>query len=135
MQRFRIYTLVDITKTNVVKEYQDPLKKKQQDNFNTLHQTLEMRAIIFSDKDPERKIMKWRNKNELTWVWDFYIERDDIYLNNEDPAGLLKKDLEYVPFINGCEETAKFKNCVFSVLKDPINTIVEFVSSNSVTNT
>ena len=100
MQRFRIYTLVDITRTYVVKEYLDPLKKKQQDNFNTLHQTLEMRANIFTEKDPVRKMMKWGNKNEKTWVWEFYIERDDIFLKDNDPAYLIRTDLEYVPFIN-----------------------------------
>lgn len=126
MQRFRIYTLVDITRTYVVKEYLDPLKKKQQDNFNTLHQTLEMRANIFTEKDPVRKMMKWGNKNEKTWVWEFYIERDDIFLDNNDPAGLMKKDLEYVPFINNCEETAQFKNCFFSV---PANIKIEFIST------
>ena len=84
-----------------------------------------MRANIFTEKDPERKIMKWGNKNELTWVWDFYVERDDIFLENNDPAALMKKDLEYVPFINNCEETAKFKNYFFSV---PSNIKIEFIS-------
>lgn len=126
MQRFRIITLVDITRTQVFKEYVDPLKKKQQDNFNTLHQTLEMRAIIFSEKNPERKIMKWNGKDQLTWIWEFWIERDDIFLKNNDPAALIKQDLQYVPFINHCEETAKFKNCFFSV---PNNTKVEFIST------
>ena len=125
MQRFRITTLVDISRTQVFKEYIDPLKKKQQDNYNTLHQTLEMRAIIFSDKDPERQTIDWNGKKELSWVWEFYTERDDIFLHGDDPAALLKKDLEYVPFINGCEETAKFKNCFFSV---PNNIRVEFIS-------
>lgn len=125
MQWFRITTLVDITRTQVFKEQLNPLKKKQQDNYNTLHQTLEMRAIIFSDKDPERKIVEWNGKKELTWVWEFWTERDDIFLKNDDPAALIKEDLEYVPFINECEETAKFKNCFFSV---PSNIKVEFIS-------
>jgi len=125
MQWFRITTLVDITRTQVFKEHIDPLKKKQQDNYNTLHQTLEMRAIIFSDKDPERKIIDWNGKKELTWIWEFWTERDDIFLKDNDPAYLIRTDLEYVPFINDCEETAKFKNCFFSV---PDNTRVEFIS-------
>lgn len=129
MERFRITTLVDITRTQVFKEHINPLKKKQQDNYNTLHQTLEMRAIIFSDKDPERKIMEWEGKQQLTWIWEFYTERDDIFLKDGDPAYLIRTDLEYVPFINNCEETAKFKNCVFSILSSPINTKVEFLSS------
>ncbi len=125
MQWFRITTLVDITRTQVFKEHINPLKKKQQDNYNTLHQTLEMRAIIFSEKDPERQILEWNGKKELSWVWEFYTERDDIFLKDNDPSALLKQDLEYVPFINECDETAKFKSCFFSV---PSNTRVEFIS-------
>ncbi len=125
MQWFRITTLVDITRTQVFKEHIDPLKKKQQDNYNTLHQTLEMRAIIFSEKDPQKKFTEWNGNEESTWVWEFYTERDDIFLKDSDPTALLKQDLEYVPFISGCEETAKFKNCFFSV---PSNTKVEFIS-------
>jgi hypothetical protein len=126
MQWFRITTLVDITRTQVFKEHIDPLKKKQQDNYNTLHQTLEMRAIIFSDSDPKRKIIEWNGKKELTWIWEFYIERDDIFLKDNDPTALMKQDLEYVPFINDCEETAKFENFFFSINK---NIKVEFISS------
>jgi hypothetical protein len=126
MQWFRITTLVDITRTQVFKEHIDPLKKRQQDNYNTLHQTLEMRAIIFSDSDPKRKILEWNGKKELTWIWEFYIERDDIFLKDNDPAYLIRTDLEYVPFINNCEETAEFENFFFSINK---NIKVEFISS------
>ena len=71
MQYFRILTLVDITRTNVFKDSVDPFAKRQQDNFQTLHQTLEMRSIIFTESDPRVEKMDWSRygygKNETTY--------------------------------------------------------------------
>ena len=125
MQRFRIYTLVDITRTQVFKEYFDPIKKRQQDNFSTLHQTLEMRGNVYFDEDPTIEYMDWNGKQEKTWVWNVYTEQDDLFLSKGDPTFFMKKDIEYVPFISGCEETAKFDKPFFSAK----NTRTEYVST------
>ena len=122
MQTFRVLTLVDITKTGIQKEKIDPLKKKQQDNYQTLLQTLEMRANIFTEDDPIEITMDWSNlgygKKERTWVWNFYIEQDDIFRIN---------DINYIPFNTECNETAKFKQNFFSASIKPINIIFESV--------
>jgi len=129
MQRFKVYTLVDITRTQVFKDYINPLKKKQQDNFNTLQQTLELRGNIYFDNDPKIIILPWNKQNHKTWEWEFHVEQDDIFLINNDPSGLIRQDLEFVPFINNCTETYPFKQCYFS-LKDPTkNTVVEFLKN------
>ena len=125
MQRFRIYTLVDITRTQVFKEYLDPIKKRQQDNFSTLHQTMEMRGNVYFDEDPKVEYIDWNGKQEKTWIWNVYTEQDDLFLSKGDPAHFMKKDIEYVPFIDGCEETAKFDKCFFSAK----NTRIEYVST------
>jgi hypothetical protein len=125
MQRFRIYTLVDITRTQVFKENIDPIKKRQQDNFTTLHQTMEMRGNVYFDEDPYIENMIWNNQQEKTWVWDIYTEQDDLFLSKGDPTYFMKKDIKYVPFIDGCEETAKFDKCFFS----DQNTRIEYVST------
>jgi hypothetical protein len=131
MQRFLIRTLVDITRTNVYRETIDLLKKKQQDNFQTLHQTLEMRSIIFTEKDPIATTMDWRpygySKNEKTWEWEIYTERDDVFLINDDPIGGMKQDVEFVPFVAGCTETAKFSSNVFSTNLKPNNILFELI--------
>lgn len=129
MQRFKIYTLIDITRTQVFKDYVDPLKKRQQDNFNTLHQTLEIRGNIYFDDDPQIIILPWGQQTHKTWEWEFYTEQNDIFLLNDDPVGLIKQDLEFIPFINNCTETVKFKQCYFSLSDSTKNTMVEFVAN------
>lgn len=95
------------------KNYIDPLKKRQQDNFNTLHQTLEMRGNIYFEKDPQVIMHEWNRNLERTWVWNFYTEQDDIFLQNFDPTYHIKHDINFVPFNKGCTETVKFKNPFF----------------------
>jgi hypothetical protein len=131
MQRFRIRTLVDITRTYVFKESIDLFKKKQQDNFQTLHQTLEMRAIIFTEKDPEITTMDWSEygygKDEKTWEWEIYTERDDLFELDNDPCGGMKRDVNFVPFTTGCHETAKFQSNCFSTDLKPTNILFELI--------
>ena len=131
MQYFRIRTLVDITRTNVFKESIDFLKKKQQDNFQTLHQTLEIRAIIFTEKNPEATEMDWSEygygNNEKTWVWEISTERDDLFLINNDPCGFMKDDVEYIPFTAQCSETADLSSAFFSSKIKPTNIIFELI--------
>jgi hypothetical protein len=130
MQRFRIFTLVDITRTNIFKESMGLLEKKQQDNFQTLHQTLEIRAIIFTEQNPKCITMDWSEYgygiNEKTWEWIISTERDDLYLIDDDPCGGMKQDVEFVPFTFGCTETAKLHTQFFTTLK-PTNIIFELI--------
>ena len=131
MQYFRILTLVDITRTNVYKDSVDPFAKRQQDNFQTLHQTLEMRGIVFTEFDPMMEMMDWSKygygKKEATWIWEISTERDDLYLIDGDPVGGMRLDVEYIPFVDGCTETAHFKQCVFSSKIKPINILFECI--------
>jgi len=131
MQRFIIRTLVDITKTGIHKELLDPMKKSQQDNFQTLLQTLEMRANIYFDREPAIVVADWSQygygKKERTWIWEIYTEQVDIFNLDQDPTGAMKKDIEFIPFTAGCEETAKFKQCFFSPKKKPTNILFDVV--------
>jgi hypothetical protein len=131
MQYFLIKTLVDITKTDVHKESIDPLKKKQQDNFQTLHQTLEMRGNVYFDKIPLIINSDWSefgySKKEKTWIWEVYTEQDDIFNFDGDPVGAMRQDIEYIPFNVGCRESVKFKHNVFSSKKKPTNILFELI--------
>jgi hypothetical protein len=131
MQYFRIRTLVDITRTNVFKESINLHKKKQQDNFQTLHQTLEMRAIIFTELDPYIVEMDWSEygygKNEKTWVWEIYTERDDLFNIEGDPKGAMEQDAEFIPFTAGCDESVKFENTFWSSKIKPTNILFELI--------
>ena len=131
MQYFRITTLVDITKTGVQKDRIDPFKKKQQDNYQTLLQALEMRANIITDEDPIEIKMDWSkqgySKKESTWVWEFSIEQDDIFRIDDDPTGAMLSDINFVPFNHDCNETAKFQTHYFSTKIKPINILFEYL--------
>jgi len=125
MEKFRIETLVDITRTGVFKGWTDSLEKRQQDNFQTLHQTLEIRGNVYFEGYPNTIFKDWSmhgyGKKEKTWVWHIYTEQTDLFLMNENPIAAMLLDVNYVPFNNGCTETAKFKTCLFSTILKPIN--------------
>jgi hypothetical protein len=131
MQHFRIRTLVDITRTGVFKEHLDPLAKKQQDNFQTLHQTLEIRGNVYFDRDPQQVYEDWSGqgfgKKERSWVWEIYIEQDDLFLIDSIPFAAMLNDVDFIPFNIMCNETAKFKTNSFSTRKKPINILFEYI--------
>lgn len=127
MQSFRIYTLVDITRTQVFKDWVDPLKKKQQDNFNTLHQTLEMRGNVYFDQNPMIELLEWNGNKQKTWVWDFYTEQDDLFRLGDNPCGLAKKDIDFVPFCTDCTESVKFKQFFFCSDGKNKNIVIEIL--------
>jgi hypothetical protein len=114
MQRYRVKTLVDITKTDVLKEHTDSLGKHQQDNFNTLLHTLEMRGNISYSTYPYTDLDIWEGKTQKTWIWEFWTEQHELFESNNDPVGLLRKDLEFVPFIRGCTESVNFHKSFFA---------------------
>jgi hypothetical protein len=130
MQRFLIKTLIDITRVDRQKQL-DQIKKSQQDNFQTLMQTLEMRGNIYYDKDPFCAIEDWsqhgHGKKEKTWIWEIYTEQNDLFKIGNDPIGSMKDDIEFVPFTAGCEETAKFKQAIFTSKKKPVNILFEYI--------
>jgi hypothetical protein len=131
MQYFRVRTLIDITRTNVFKESIDFLKKKQQDNFQTLHLTLEIRAIIFTELDPVIIEMDWTQygygASEKTWVWNIYTERDDLYLVDGDPCAAMRDDVDFIPFTTNCSESADLKLPFFSSRLKPTNILFEYL--------
>jgi hypothetical protein len=125
MENFRIETLIDITRTGVFKGWEDSLGKRQQDNFQTLHQTLEIRGNVYFNDYPTTIVKDWSmygyGKKERTWVWKIYTEQNDIFLIDENPIAAMMIDINYVPFNNNCTETAKFKTCLFSTEIKPVN--------------
>lgn len=131
MQRFRITTLVDITRTLAVKQESDPLKKNQQDNLNTIHRTLEMRGNIYFENSPQIITRDWTKegygKKEKTWVWDIYTEQDDLFLINDDPVAQMKIELDFTPFVSKCTETADFKKSYFSTRTVPTNILFALI--------
>lgn len=108
---YKLYTLVDITHTN---QYRYELGKEtlrwKEQNFNTILQTLGMRANIHYHNSPVvteiRGSLVGFDTDEIIRLWrfDFSTEQDHVYENNNDPIGFLIEDFNLVPYINGLGE-------------------------------
>jgi hypothetical protein len=129
---YKLYTLVDITRT---KQYRsepgkEHLRWKEQ-NFNTVLQTLGIRANVTYDLSPSILEVAGRvvgfDTDDIIRVWrfDFSTDRDSLYENNGDPVGFLKEDFTLVPYISGLDEAMEQKYAVFNP-DDPGKNIVFF---------
>lgn len=135
MKRFLVHTLVDITETKVYR-HQDtnPMAKSQQQNFLTLLQTIGLRvnpAYTHSPVCEETDVSQYSFGSAYTgshnvWTFEFSIEYADGFTDElGDEAGLLIKDLHFVPVIAELAETINIRLPVFdTVSSDYRNTII-----------
>lgn len=112
LHRHILYTTVDITHTNVkIKTAIDDwsLQRNQQRNYDTLVQTLGLRSQPINihvrqfNGNPHNFYLG-KNLPEICNIWEmeFDIEHEDALGENCEVA---LKDLNYVPLINGLNET------------------------------
>lgn len=116
MARYKLITLVDITRTNPRRDETDSLRVKQQANFNSLVQAINLRSNIEFFSDPE--FNKGRLPEPLTgkanhWIAEFEVEREDVFLKDGDPVGLLIEDLNGVPIIPDLNSSVDLDPAVF----------------------
>jgi hypothetical protein len=103
MAQYQIITLVDITRSNASRTETDKLKLAQQANFNSLLQAIGLRSNVEWNIDPKQTsgALPYDISGKAThWIWDFYCEREDVFLKEDDPVGLLLDDLHGVPIID-----------------------------------
>ena len=127
---YKLYTLVDITHTG---QYRTELGKEddrwREQNFNTILQTLGIRANISYDQKPSMTEVKGKvvgfDTDEIIRVWrfDFRTERDALYENNDDPVGFLKEDFHLVPYIAGLNELMEQNYAVFNTSNPGANIV------------
>jgi len=130
MPRYRITTLIDITRTNAAKTEPEQLKILQQNNFNSLRQAIELRSNVEWRRDPEKRDGRLPPPFEgraSHWIWEFENEREDLFLKDGDQTLLLKEDLQGVPVITGLTETAEIVPAAIQTLGKNINTWVEII--------
>jgi len=116
--KYKILTQVDITRSRPLRDDPDVVKQGQQANFNSLRQAIELRAIIIDDRDP------YVDNN--WWVYEFNTDREDQFLKNNDPVGLLVDDIDGVPYVSGLNTSAEKDPAVFKTTGSKINTKVLF---------
>jgi hypothetical protein len=130
MPRYRITTLIDITRTEANRAVLDDRQLHQLANFNSLRQSIEMRAIVQWNKNPVRhsgRLPEPFDGRAEYWVWEFETERDDLFLKDGDQTALLKEDLHGVPIISGLDETADLYPPAIQTLGKMLNTLVEII--------
>ena len=116
MPRYQLITLVDITRTNPTRSETDQHKLKQQANFDTLLQSIGLRSNVNWDTDPKESsgaLPHPLNGKANYWSWIFEIEREDTFLKDGDPVGLLLDDLHGVPVVDGLNNSVELTPSAF----------------------
>lgn len=141
MQTIEIKTLIDITKTGVIRNNQGtPLELDQQRNFITLNQCIELRSIISYDIDPTSETIDIKNLGfgteykgkQKVWTFVFRPDRDHAYMDEHgrDPA-ILVEDLHQVPVIKKLTETVNIDKAIFDLRDLQFkNTIIKATPGN-----
>jgi len=116
MARYKVITLVDITRSNPGRDETDRLRLGQQANFNSLVQAIGLRSNVYWEVDPRRHTGSLPLPlvgKAVHWVWEFEVEREDIFLKDDDPVLLLVEDLHGVPVIDQLNNSADITPSAF----------------------
>ena len=122
--KYTILTQVDITKSLPLRDDPDMVKQGQQANFNSLRQAIELRAIIVDNDDPKQ----FEEDGTTWWRYDFVTDRDDEFLNKNDPVALLVDDIDGIPIVPKLNNSIDFEHNVFKTKGENPNTKVQIVS-------
>ena len=139
MQIVQIKTLIDITKNKNLRHGQGTaLEVDQYRNFITLLQCTELRSIVSYNSNPTLETDDIKglgfgsNYSGRQNIWTFTIQtdRDDVYLDGNNPIGKLLEDIHAVPVIKSLTETINIDKAIFDC-KDIAkkNTLIILVSS------
>lgn len=117
---YKLYTTVDITNTGQYRAEsgKETLRWKEQ-NFQTILQTLGIRANIFYTHKPDILEIKGSlvgfETDDIIRVWrfDFETERESLFEADNSPVGYLLQDFEGIPYIAGLDECMEQNYNVF----------------------
>ena len=127
MTRYKIITLIDITRTNPSRSEQDGTILGQQANFNTFIQGIGMRSNVEWDRDPIMKNgvlpLPFEGKANY-WTWEFSVERDQVFEQDGDPVALLREDLHNIPIVSNLMNDVDLYPAAIQTQGDSINTYV-----------
>ena len=138
MYLYSVYTLFDITCTNVIRHpkitepnHRETLfQRNQQRNWETVQQVLAMRAQIHVVALPEildscSLFSKKLFKKTRAWTFDFGVEQADIYGTD---LRLLLDDCNGTPMILGLSENATISVAQLDCYSTMRNTFIEFLA-------
>ena len=139
MYLYRVYTLFDITFTNVIRHpktnepnHQETLfRRNQQRNWETMQQVLAMRAQIHVIELPKvidscQLFSKKLFKKTRAWTFDFGVEQVDVY---GPDLRLLLDDCNGTPMILDLTETAVMSVSRLECYSNLRNIIIEYTGT------
>jgi hypothetical protein len=112
------YTLVDITPTGVIRDSAlQQMQRNQQRNWETVIQCISLltqpNILKWGIVEPD-KVTDYFDFGEMyqgpqkVWVFEFSVDRSDIFGQEPDPVEYLANCFDEVPVIMGLEESARF---------------------------
>ena len=112
IQRFKITTFFDCTATGVqnhrrsknLSDEEWHFQRNQQRNFETILQCVSLRC---QPMNIQGSFVNSNNDGQLYWSLLFESDKQDIFLLDQDPCGILKQDCNHVPMIIGLTETER----------------------------
>lgn len=126
---FTIYTLIDISKTDVLTNSQITLqnkdiefKRNQHRNWESLTQVLGLRAqpieilkpiILVSFTNDFNFGKNFLKKKHTIWKTSFCVEHADIYTKDSNLVSGLEEDFNNVPIITNLTETIRLPTALF----------------------
>jgi len=125
MARYKIVTLIDITRSQPARDSTDKIKIGQQANFNSFLQAIGLRSNVEWNRDPfkeQGRLPEPAAGRATHWIWEFDCEREDVFLKNGDPVALLREDLHGVPILNLLENSADITPAAVQTQGDKVNT-------------
>jgi hypothetical protein len=131
MARYKIITLVDITRSTPSRTETNKIKLGQQANFNTLLQTIGLRSNISWIQDPVRQsgtLPEPFDGRATYWIWEIETERDSVFDNGQSPVGLLLVDLDGVPVIDQLNNSVDINPPAFKTQHPKMNIWVEEIN-------
>ena len=127
---YKLYTTVDITNTGQYRSEQGKEADRwREQNFQTVLQTLGMRSNISYTKGPysieiSGHILGFKTSKIIrVWQFDFYSERENFFLKDNNSIGNLLEDFDGVPYIAGLDESMSQSYDVF-VTEGPARNII-----------
>ena len=125
MPRYKLITLIDITRTGATKSNGNSHQLKQQSNFNSLRQSIELRSNVDWTSDPytvDGQLPNGIEGKSTYWTWEFTVEREDVFLSDNNPVALLIDDLHGVPIIVDLENSVDIVPAAIQTKGTNINT-------------
>lgn len=122
-QVYKLTTLVDITKTDVVNHGRKSKERYQQSNFEILWQVLQLRVQPELVRITAEGPMNLKNYNfgkkfkgkKKVWEVIFEVEKSNPFGNDQEA---LYDDFNKVPFIDHLDENSEFTSAVFNCTDD-----------------